>query len=338
MIADGYQLLAELGAVDEANELTPIGRQLARFPIDPRVARMILAAERENCLAEVLVIAAVLEIDDPRERPFERAEAADRAHARFHDERSDFLSLLKLWELLRGGGRAQEIEPQAGAGAARAVPLAAPPARMARRAPAARGAGGRDAHARQREARELRAGAPRADRGLLGNVGTKGEEAGEYLGARGIKFSIFPGSGLRKKQPQVGARGGARGNDAALRALRRAHRARMGGGRRRRPREAPLLRPALGEGARHGGGVRARDALRAHARAAAARALRPDQPAGSARGLHPRRAGGRRVSRRARRSSRTTAGSSRRSRRSSTRRAAATCWWTRRRSSRSTTR
>ena len=69
MIADGYQLLAELGAVDEANELTALGKRLARFPIDPRVARMILAAERENCLAEVLVIAAVLEVDDPRERP-----------------------------------------------------------------------------------------------------------------------------------------------------------------------------------------------------------------------------------------------------------------------------
>src|SRR5262249_28208952 len=86
MIAAGYQLLSELGAVDDENRLTPIGRKLARFPIDPRVARMILAAERENCLAEVLVIAAVLETDDPRERPFERAEAADRAHARFHDE------------------------------------------------------------------------------------------------------------------------------------------------------------------------------------------------------------------------------------------------------------
>ena len=125
---------------------------------------MILAAERENCLAEVLIIAAVLEVDDPRERPFERAEAADRAHEQFHDERSDFLSLLKLWELLRGGGRAPEIEPQAGAGAARAVPLAAPAARMARRAPPARRAGGRDAHARQPEARDLRAGAPRAHR------------------------------------------------------------------------------------------------------------------------------------------------------------------------------
>src|SRR5262249_60892546 len=96
MIADGYQLLAELGAVDDANELTAIGRQLARFPIDPRVARMILAAERERSLAEILVIAAVLGGDDPRERPFDRAGAARRAHARFHAGNSDFLSLLQL--------------------------------------------------------------------------------------------------------------------------------------------------------------------------------------------------------------------------------------------------
>jgi ATP-dependent helicase HrpA len=202
MIADGYQLLSELGAVDEANDLTAIGRRLARFPIDPRVARMILAAERENCLAEVLVIAAVLEVDDPRERPFERAEAADRAHARFHDERSDFLSLLKLWEYFEeaaGHGKsnrrlAQELREQF----------------LSQR----RLREWRDVH------RQLAALAGEMNMkvnrkpasydqlhraliaGLLGNVGTRGEEAGEYLGARGIKFSIFPGSGLRKKQPR----------------------------------------------------------------------------------------------------------------------------------------
>ncbi|HSE00438.1 MAG TPA: ATP-dependent RNA helicase HrpA, partial [Burkholderiales bacterium] len=98
MVADGYQLLAELGAVDEANALTEMGRRLARFPIDPRVARMIIAGGHEQCLAEILIIAAALEVGDPRERPFERADAADKAHEQFHDEQSDFFALLKLWD------------------------------------------------------------------------------------------------------------------------------------------------------------------------------------------------------------------------------------------------
>ncbi|HEY6044806.1 MAG TPA: ATP-dependent RNA helicase HrpA, partial [Nitrosospira sp.] len=98
MIADGYQLLAELGAVDDSNALTKVGWRLAKFPIDPKIARMILAAKDENCLSEVLIIAAALSVQDPRERPFERQEAADRAHQRFQDERSDFLGYLKLWD------------------------------------------------------------------------------------------------------------------------------------------------------------------------------------------------------------------------------------------------
>lgn len=98
MIADGYQLLAELGAVDDSNSLTGIGWQLAKFPIDPKIARMILAGKEENCLSEVLIIASGLSMQDPRDRPFERQEAADRAHQRFQDERSDFIGYLKLWD------------------------------------------------------------------------------------------------------------------------------------------------------------------------------------------------------------------------------------------------
>jgi len=202
MIADGYQLLAELGAVDEANELTEMGRRLARFPIDPRVARMILAGGREQCLAEILIIAAALEVGDPRERPFERAEAADKAHERFHDEQSDFLALLKLWDHFedavehRKSNRklAQELHGQF----------------LSQR----RLREWRDVH-RQLAALAgemgLRINQQPANReqlhraliaGLLGNIGCKGEEAGEYLGARGIRFAIFPGSGLRRKQPK----------------------------------------------------------------------------------------------------------------------------------------
>jgi ATP-dependent helicase HrpA len=101
MIKDGLQTLHELGAVDENNELTDLGRQMSRLPIDPRLARMILEAGREKCLDEVLVIVAALSIQDPRERPLDKQQAADAAHAKFRDERSDFLGLLKMWKWYR---------------------------------------------------------------------------------------------------------------------------------------------------------------------------------------------------------------------------------------------
>src|SRR5688572_26993904 len=96
-IKDGFQTLHELGAIDEHNELTALGAQLARLPIDPRIARMILAARDENCLEEVLVIAAALSVQDPRERPMDKQEPADAAHAQFRDERADFVAFLNLW-------------------------------------------------------------------------------------------------------------------------------------------------------------------------------------------------------------------------------------------------
>ena len=96
-IQDGYRTLFELGALDDGGQLTQIGRQLARLPVDPRIGRMILAGADEGCLPEVLVIAAVLEVQDPRERPAEKQQAADERHAQFADPTSDFLSYLKLW-------------------------------------------------------------------------------------------------------------------------------------------------------------------------------------------------------------------------------------------------
>jgi ATP-dependent helicase HrpA len=101
-IADGIAVLEELGAVDPAAEgtkrwLTPVGRELARLPVDPRLARMVLAASEEGCLEEVLVIASALSVQDVRERPAEQREAARQLHDRFADERSDFLSILRLW-------------------------------------------------------------------------------------------------------------------------------------------------------------------------------------------------------------------------------------------------
>ena len=101
-IADGYALLAELGAVDDANELTSVGSELARLPLDPRIGRMLVAAREERCLAQMRVIAGALSVQDPRERPLDKAAAADERHARFADERSDFLGFLKLAQLFEG--------------------------------------------------------------------------------------------------------------------------------------------------------------------------------------------------------------------------------------------
>ena len=97
-IEDGFRTLFELGAIDDKRELTEIGRALSRLPVDPRIGRMILAADEEGVLRDVLPIAAALEIQDPRERPREKQETADLKHERFLDENSDFLSYLKLWD------------------------------------------------------------------------------------------------------------------------------------------------------------------------------------------------------------------------------------------------
>ncbi|MBN8791055.1 MAG: ATP-dependent RNA helicase HrpA [Stenotrophomonas nitritireducens] len=97
-VADGWQQLAELGAIDGERKLTPIGRQMARLPVDVKLARMLVAAQKAGCLHEMLVIASFLGIQDPRERPPEAREAADNAHAAFADPRSEFLGILRLWE------------------------------------------------------------------------------------------------------------------------------------------------------------------------------------------------------------------------------------------------
>ncbi len=99
-IRGAYQLLRELGALDDGHELTNIGQQLARLPIDPTAARMLLQARQEGSLREVLVIASALSIQDPRERPSEEREAAEEAHRRFQHRESDFLTLLAIWDAM----------------------------------------------------------------------------------------------------------------------------------------------------------------------------------------------------------------------------------------------
>ncbi|MBI1397363.1 MAG: ATP-dependent RNA helicase HrpA [Betaproteobacteria bacterium] len=202
MIADGYQLLAELGAVDARRSLTAVGSQLARLPIDPRIARMIVEAKRQNCLREVLVIASALSVQDPRDRPLDKQEAADSAHAQFVDERSDFLAFVKIWdfydELLKHKKSNRRLQQDCRDHFLSWLRLRE----------------WRDLHGQLHalvsemgwRENEKPAGYPEIHKallsGLLGNVGMKAEEGGEYLGARGIRFHVFPGSALRRKQPR----------------------------------------------------------------------------------------------------------------------------------------
>ncbi|HYS56695.1 MAG TPA: ATP-dependent RNA helicase HrpA [Burkholderiales bacterium] len=197
-IEDGYALLAELGAVDEANELTETGKQLAKLPVDPRVGRMVLAAKSESALREVLVVAAALSVQDPRQRPSERAAAADEAQKRFNDEKSDFLSWLKLWtffeEALEHRKSSRKLHE-----VCREHFLSFNRMRE-----------WRDIHGQLKELvaelgwriSETPATYQQIHRallaGMLGNVGTKTED-GNYLGARGIRFWVHPGSGVRRK-------------------------------------------------------------------------------------------------------------------------------------------
>ncbi|WUV56302.1 ATP-dependent RNA helicase HrpA [Amycolatopsis sp. NBC_01480] len=202
-IADGVQLLQELGAFDanETTRLTETGRQLALLPVDPRMARMVLEASRNGCVREVMIIAAALSIQDPRERPAEKQQAADAQHARFADPTSDFLAYLKLWDYLAEQQKAltgnqfrrlcrseylnylrvrewQDIFSQL-------RQLAKPLGIALNTTPAEP----------QRVHTSLIAG-------LLSHIGLKDPAKGDYLGARGARFSVFPGSSLFKKQPR----------------------------------------------------------------------------------------------------------------------------------------
>ncbi|BCL74916.1 ATP-dependent helicase [Jeongeupia sp. HS-3] len=202
LITDGYQQLHELGAVDDQDELTPVGKQLARLPVDPRLARMLLAGHEQACLHEVLIIASGLSVQDPRDRPFDARDAADRAQAKFVDEKSDFLTYLNLWAFFEKAVAEKTSNKQL-VEVCHAHFLS---------------------HIRLREWRDLyRQLADIVDdlgwrktesagtfeqihkallTGLLGNLGFKQPENDEYLGARGIKFNIFPGSALKKSRPK----------------------------------------------------------------------------------------------------------------------------------------
>ncbi|MCE7973615.1 MAG: ATP-dependent RNA helicase HrpA [Leptolyngbya sp. PLA1] len=240
LVKDGYDTLHELGAVSPSGALTPMGREMARLPIDPRVARMLLAARDEPgcCLADVLVIAAALSVQDPRERPLEKQSAADASHAAWRDARSDFLSLLRLWDWFQDRKRHlswSKLRKECKESFVSFVRLrewedihhqladmigsvaAAPPSRRRRRgtaeaapSPTTRPAPAGALHGivvRQPLGDDTKAEQPRVDAihravlaGLLSNIGVKGE-AGEYTGVRSVKFRIFPGSALFRAGP-----------------------------------------------------------------------------------------------------------------------------------------
>jgi ATP-dependent helicase HrpA len=198
-IADGYQLLQELGAVDDNNDLTPTGRQLGKLPLDPRVGRMILAALDNVCLSEVLIIASALSVQDPRDRPLEVQAAADLAHKKFADEKSEFSSYLKIWTWFEDAIAHKKTNRQL-QDSCRANFLSQMRLRE-----------WRDVHSqlltivkeqgwRMNETPATYENLHSALlTGLLGNVGFKSDEDTHYLGARAIKFHIWPGSNLLKK-------------------------------------------------------------------------------------------------------------------------------------------
>ena len=202
LIADGYLLLQELGAVDAKRQITEIGLQLAKLPLDPRVGRMILAAKRENCLKEMLIIASVLSMQDPRERPMDKREAADNAHSKFVGEGSDFMSYLKIWDFydnaLKTKKSNKDLLNQCHANFLSFLRLKE----------------WRELHGQIKQIvdeMEFKLNTEPASfeqihkallAGLLGNIGFKDGDNDSYAGARGIRFFVAPGSGLKKARPK----------------------------------------------------------------------------------------------------------------------------------------
>ena len=198
MIADGYQLLEELGAVDEGNHLTAVGRELVKLPLDPKIGRMIISGRDHGALREVLIIAAALSVQDARDRSAEQAGSADQAHAKWKDEKSEFLSYLKLW------AAADEVWTHQSQGKQRAWCRQNFVSWLRLRE-------WRDIHGQLHavcaehgwKESELPASFAAIHEallsGLLGHVGVKSEDEGHYLGAHGIKFYPHPGSSLAKR-------------------------------------------------------------------------------------------------------------------------------------------
>ncbi|MFG1683365.1 ATP-dependent RNA helicase HrpA [Nonomuraea sp. NPDC049269] len=207
-VRDGVSLLHELGAFDGQGGITGVGRKLAGLPVDPRLGRMVLEAEKNGCLREVMVIAAALSIQDPRERPVDKQQQADEKHRRFADPESDFLSYLNLWNHLRE--KQQELSSSAFRRLCKSEFLNYLRVRE-----------WQDIYSQIRQSLGAQPNSAQADPqqvhaallvGLLSHIGVKDvmekrapdgrRPIQEYLGARNARFAIFPGSALARKQPQ----------------------------------------------------------------------------------------------------------------------------------------
>ena len=207
-IADGVKLLEELQAIVSADQatdprkrLTAYGRKIAQLPVDPRMARMVVEAEANGALREVLIIVSALSIQDPRERPLDKQQQADEKHRRFADEHSDFVGLLNLWNYLKE--QQQELSGSAFRRMCKSEYLHYLRVRE-----------WQDLHSQLRAActsLDLQQNTSEADHdaihssllaGLLSHIGVRDVEKREYIGARGARFGISPGSSLFRKQPQ----------------------------------------------------------------------------------------------------------------------------------------
>ena len=200
LINDGFKLLEELQAVNGKGRLTPTGKQLTRLPLDPRLSRMLMAASELGCVRELLIITSALSVQDPRERPADKQQAADQSHRRFWHEQSDFLGFVNLWdyfEQLRQDLSQNQMRKQCKKEFLNYV----------------RWREWRDIHHQLKVSLrdlKLKENSEPADyevvhrallTGLLGNLGFNVEDR-EYLGARNRKFMIFPGSSQFKKTPK----------------------------------------------------------------------------------------------------------------------------------------
>ncbi|MET7639105.1 ATP-dependent RNA helicase HrpA [Streptomyces sp. NPDC005438] len=206
-IKDGVQLLEELHALEasgtgSARRLTDTGRRLSQLPVDPRLGRMVLEAQRNGCVHEVMVIAAALSVQDPRERPVDKQQQADQQHARFRDETSDFLTYLNLWRYVREQQRA--LSSSAFRRMCRSEFLNYLRIREWQDIYTQLRQVAKSMEVRPVESSEASDDAVHQSllAGLLSHLGLKDPDKHEYLGARGAKFAIFPGSALFKKAPR----------------------------------------------------------------------------------------------------------------------------------------
>ncbi|MEY8205543.1 MAG: ATP-dependent RNA helicase HrpA [Bermanella sp.] len=199
-VRDGYNLLKELGAVSASNQINQVGRALSRLPVDPRIGRMLLEADKRRCLAELMVIASALSIQDPRERPVEHRQAADQKHAEFKHEDSDFLTLFNIWQ------RFEEERQTCTNNQLRQFCKKHFLNYMRMRE-------WRDVHHQLKlQCKDLKLtqnSTPAAYStihqailsGMLSHVGQKSDD-NDYKGARNRRFLLFPGSGIFKKRPK----------------------------------------------------------------------------------------------------------------------------------------